>query len=196
MQIKRLKELKNTMSEKQKRKLLIGLKKLKEGVLGANNTDIVNSDNLQVNEDEFTAKIQKERNVVAKIFDTKADYDSYVNQRRGIEMTAKEFESFSNYTGAKPVQSDKYFIKYENTDQFGNNETTIIKKLKENKKFCWTAFSKTESASIEEPKTPDEAPGAEETMLNDTIRISKTITFIDEIEGANILADFLIELDL
>ena len=195
MQLHQLRELKDKMSEKQKRRLLIGLRKLKEGMLGANNTDVTNSDNLLVNEDEFTAKIPKERKSIAKIFDTKADYDSYVNQRRGLEITSKEFESFTNYSGATSVQSDKYFVKYENTDQFGNNETTIIKKLKEDGKFCWTAFTKTDPATVEEPETPNE-DGGPEVIVDDTIRISKTITFIDEIDGANILADFLIELDL
>lgn len=199
MQIQRLRELKKRMSEKQKRRLLIGLRKLKDDYTGnvGGETDIAYADNFQVNEDEFTAKIPKERKVVAKVFDTKADYDSYVNQRRGLEITVKEFESFTNYSSAKPVNADKYSVKYENTDQFSNNETTTIKKLKENGKFCWTAFTKTEPATAEkEPEQRAGDEGGSEMIVDDTVRISKTIPFIDEIEGANILSDFLIELDL
>ena len=197
------------MTEKQKRRLLIGLKSLKERYTGnvGGETDIEYADNL-VSEDEFTAAVKPERNVVAKTFDTQGDFDSYANQRRGIEMTPKEQQAviteqipkpstpstpsnqlqqpipnnnkditindpiritksitFSDDTeGAdiladfieklelqksKPTQQDKFFIKYEITDNFGKNETTIIKKLKEGNQFCWTAFSKHESAEEE-----------------------------------------------
>lgn len=181
------------MTEQQKRKLLTGLKKVKEGILGSTNTDISYADNLQVNEDEFTSKIPNERNVIAKKFETKADFNSYVNQRRGLEITAKEFDSVTNYKEAKPVQADRYFIKYETTDEFGNNDTTVIKKLKEDGKLCWTAFSKYQSSS--EEGNPQGESG-EDSVVDDTIRITKTVTFIDEIDGANALADLLLTLNI
>lgn len=206
------------MNEKQKRKLLVGLRKFKEEYTGnvGGETDISNADNLQTNENEFTGgENRPEPEAVAKTFDTKADFDSYVNQRRGIEMTPKEQQSFiteltqmptANPTaqptatrpsqpsnqpsepddedvtvadnirvtksitftedtqGAnilsqliaklglqkdRPTQRDKFFVKYESTDDFGNNDTTVIKKLKEGNMFCWTAFSKHESAEEE-----------------------------------------------
>jgi hypothetical protein len=49
----------------------------------------------------------------------------------------------------QPTQRDKFFVKYESTDDFGNNDTTVIKKLREGNMFCWTAFSKHESAEEE-----------------------------------------------
>ena len=66
--IKKAKKLKENMSEDQKRKLLVGLRRFKEEYTGnvGGETDIANADNL-VAEDEFTSAIKPERNVVAKI---------------------------------------------------------------------------------------------------------------------------------
>ena len=214
------------MSEEQKRRLLVGLRKLKEqtGNIGGT-TDIPADGNLTVAENEFTSgDHQPSAKVIAKTFDTQADYDSYVNQRRGIEMTPKELQSVSVMAEAtipqsaqqplptpkpaapqapprpqspapqqnpqpeedttsddkirvqksntfvddtqgadilanflselelsqeKPTHGDKFFLRYELTDDFGNNTTTVIKKLKEGNQFCWTAFSKYESAEEE-----------------------------------------------
>ena len=225
MNIKRLKSLKEQMSGEQKRKLLIGLRRFKEEYTGnvGGETDIANADNLQTNENEFTSgDTPTQTKVVAKTFDTNADYDSYVNQRRGIEITPKERQSlvaelatnpsaqaappqqstpsnaaaqepsedettvddkiriqksitFNDETqGAeilakflaelglsnqKPTSGDKFFMKYEVTDDFGNNTTTVIKKLKEGGQFCWTAFSKYETA--EEEGNPEGAKDEE-----------------------------------
>ena len=94
--------MRDRLSVKQKQRLLVGLRKLKEGYagmgdsgMGIDNTDIANADNLQVNEDEFTSNLRPEPKVIAKTFDTEADFDSYVNQRRGIEMTSKEMQAVS-----------------------------------------------------------------------------------------------------
>ena len=208
--------LKERMSGEQKRKLLIGLRKFKEEYTGnvGGETDIANADNLQTNENEFTSGDSRPQSkVVAKTFDTNADYDSYVNQRRGIEMTPKERQAMitelaaippqassptqttpsnsavnepsknnnettvddkiriqksttfvdetqgadilSNFlaelglSNEKPTSGDKFFVKYELTDDFGSNTTTVVKKLKEGGQFCWTAFSKYESAEEE-----------------------------------------------
>ena len=216
MNIKRLKALREQMSEEQKRKLLIGLRRFKEEYTGniGGETDITNADNLQTNENEFTSgDTPPETKVVAKTFDTNSDFDSYVNQRRGIEMTPQERQTivtelatnpptgasppaqstpsnaavhepseddettvddkiriqksitFTNETqGAeilakflaelglsnqKPTSGDRFFMRYEVTDDFGNNTTTVIKKLKEGNMFCWTAFSKYETAEEE-----------------------------------------------
>lgn len=218
------------MSEDQKRKLLVGLRKFKEGCIGGE-TDIPASGNLSVSENEFTGGDSRPQpNVIAKTFDTNADFDSYVNQCRGIEMTPKERQAlvtelasyppaqtaqpmqpaqpmqstpsntaanepseddettiddkiriqksitFINETeGAnilirflaklglsheKPTSSDKFLLKYEMTDDFGKNTTTVIKKVKEGNQFCWTAFSKYESA--EEEGQPEGAEDGEE----------------------------------
>ena len=208
--IQRFIKAKECLNEEGKKKLLRALRLYKE---------------LQdpVTED---AMDRPERNVVAKTFDTKADFDSYVNQRRGIEMTSKEQQAILNYREAKPTQRDRFFVKFETTDDFGNNDTTVIKKLKEGNQFCWTAFSKHETAeeegkpegSDEEPSLDEAAPMApaqatpttpsnvpqpppepaedEEMTVDDPIRITKTITFTDDTEGSNVLADFLQKLDL
>ena len=217
MNIKRMRELKERMNETQKRKLLGGLRKFKEEYTGnvGGETDIANADNLQTNENEFTSGDDRSRpKVIAKTFDTNADFDSYVNQRRGIEMTPKEQQAMitelaenpsaqatpsnvaanepsqdddagttvddkiriqksttfmdetqgadilSNFlaelglSNERPTGGDRFFMKYELTDDFGKNTTTVIKKLKEGGQFCWTAFSKYESA--EEEGQPEE----------------------------------------
>lgn len=218
--VKKAKKLKEQMSEEQKRKLLIGLRRFKEGGNIGGTTDIVNPDNF-VAEDEFTAATKPETNVIAKTFDTTADFDSYVNQRRGIEITPKEQQAlmtersiselapspmaakpaasskpttppaptpnepsgeedkevtvsdeiqiatsiefvdetqgadiladFINALGLQSVQPQpsRFGVKFEQTDGFGLNDTTIIKKLRKGGKFCWTAFSKHESAKDE-----------------------------------------------
>ena len=191
--LKRFIKMKESLSLEGKRKLLHALKLSK----GCNNNiaeDIVD---------------EPERNPVAKTFDTKSDFDSYVNQRRGIEMTPKEQQSILSYKRAKPTQQDKFFIKFETSDDFGNNETTVIKKLKEGNQFCWTAFSKTEQAESEAKPAPikeaippvakppvaaSEQPS--EVVVDDPIRITKSITFTNDIEGSDILADLLRKLDL
>lgn len=214
MRLEKIRELKGKLSAEQKQKLLVGLRKMREGMgnIGGE-TDIANPDNF-VAEDEFTANLRPEPKVVAKTFDTNADFDSYVNQRRGIEMTPKERQAlavvaelatapmaqpqrpqpqrpqpqtptepsddeqvvddkirvqrsrtFTDETqGAnilsnflqelglneeQPVHGDKFFLRYELTDEFGKNTTTVIKKLKEGNMFCWTAFSKFEDAEEE-----------------------------------------------
>ena len=220
------------LTEDQKRKILYSLKTMKEEYTGnvGGETDIANADNL-VAEDEFTAATKPEPNVISKTFDTEADYDSYLNQHRGIEIISKEFQSVQNYREAKPTKIDRFQIRYETTDDFGNNDTTVIKKLKEgDRQFCWTAFSKHESAEEEgKPSEPDkggsendkeELPDLKEAApipptpsitskssnqpekpddnvtVGDEIRITKSITFTDETQGANTLADFLMKLEI
>lgn len=240
MQVQKLRELKGKMTDEQKRRLLVGLRKFKEcggtGNVGGE-TDIVNPDSM-VAEDEFTAATKPEPKVVAKTFDTDADFDSYIQQRRGIEMTPKEQQAILNWRDAKPTQRDKFMVKYETTDEFGQNDTTVIKKLRDpdSGQFCWTAFSKHESAEDEgkpedekggeemggeeekglpglkelaaTPSTPSQPSGAppehtpsepdddDEVTVGDKIRISKSITFADETQGADILANFIQALDI
>jgi hypothetical protein len=193
----KLKECLNPEQKKKMGKLLQYFKTLaKEEVTGnvGGETDIANPDNF-VSEDE----VNMERNVVAKTFDTQADFDSYVNQHRGIEMTPKEQQAILGYKNAKPTQQDKFFVKYENTDEFGTNDTTVIKKMKEGNQFVWTAFAKHESA--EEEGKPEGAEAVDEQegedlTVNDEIRIMKTITFTSDVDGANVLGDFLRKLDI
>lgn len=214
--IRNIIKLKESMTEAQKLRLLTSLKHLKEEFTGnvGGETDIANADNL-VSEDVPDSPTQ---NVVAKTFDTKSDFDSYVNQHRGIQMTSKEVQAVVGFRNAKPTQQDRFFVKYESTDDFGSNNTTVVKKLKEGNQFCWTAFSKNEQANDEgqpegaeqAPEQPNQKPiqkpaekpvaeqeeSQDELTVNDPIRITKSITFVNDVEGARILGDFLRKLDL
>jgi hypothetical protein len=177
-------------TEAQKRKLLVGLRKLKEGYAGGGNTDITNADNL-VAELEATS----ERPAVAKQFETDGDFDSYVNQHRGVEFTPMEQQAVLGFQKAKPSQQDKFFVKYENSDDFGTNQTVVIKKLKEGNQFCWTAFAT--YSKPDQQETPENgAQGGQQATVNDKIRIVKTITFDHDSEGANLLGDLLRGLEL
>lgn len=196
--IKNIKKLKESMSKEQKKRLLLALKNIREEYTGniGGETDIQNADCLVSEEDQET-------NIIAKTFDTKADFDSYVNQFRGIQMTPKEQQSIIGYKNSKPVAQDKFFVKYETSDNFGNNNTTVIKKLREGSQFCWTALSKNEPADSNPEKSlnkgeiesDNQSKNSGVTVL-DTIRITKTITFVDDIDGANILGDFLRKLEV
>src|ERR1035437_9633191 len=107
--LKHFMKMKEQMTDEQKRRLLVGLRKLREqdGNIGGT-TDIVNADNLQVSENEFTSgDSQPVSKVIAKTFDTEADFDSYVNQRRGIEMTPKELQSVSVMAEAAVPQQNQ-----------------------------------------------------------------------------------------
>ena len=182
---------KKKMSEEQKRRLLVGLRKLKEGYAGGGNTDITNADNLVAEMDTDT-----ERNVVAKTFGASGDFNTYVNRHRGIQMTPKEQQAILGFQKAKPNQHDQFFTKYESTDQFGTNQTVVIKKLKDGNQFCWTAFASYSKADDEdEPEEPTQ-PGGKAPAEEDNIRITKTISFSNDDEGSNILGDLLRGLEL
>ena len=212
--------IKESLSLEGKQKLLKALKLVKE--------DIVTT---------------TERNVIAKEFNVEGDFDAYVNRHRGIEMTPKEQQAILGYR-QKPTQSDQFLVQYEKTDDWGNNSTTVIKKLREGTQFCWVAFSKNENDSVEEkpeaapepspkgggdempmqealptpskPSTPSGAkptptakptpkpapakaatpeptamPAAPAEEPTPSVRIVKTITFTDDIKGADILSDLL-----
>ena len=122
----------------------------------------------------------------------------------------QEKQAITNYQKAAPSELTDYYVKYESTDDFSNNNTTIIKKLKEGSQYCWTAFSKNESSSdrntavkeAEEPPTqptpqnnnPPETP--EESDNKNTIEITKSLPFTSETDGSKILSEFLIKLDI
>jgi hypothetical protein len=189
--------MKESMTIEQKRKLLIGLRNLREQYTGnvGGETDIEADGNMLVSEEEG-------KNVVAKTFDTNGDFDSYVAQNRGIEITGKEQQAILGFKDLKPTQQTKFFIKYESADEFGNNTTLVIKKQREGNQFCWTAFSKNESAQ-EKPEpvgamAEQDATGmdTDDMTVEDPIRISKSITFSDDMAGSEILGDFLRQLDL
>lgn len=193
-------KMRESLSIEGKRKLLYGMKLYKKSIVKFGN----------ITEDVMD---HPERNSIAKTFDTKADFDTYTNQRRGIEMTDKEQQSIIGYTNTTPTQQNKFTVKYETTDDFGNNTTTVIKKLKDGDKFCWISFSRHESTddkndnikedtSNKQISTPQRStnqvkpPTNSEITVDDLIRITKSITFIDDVDGSNILSDFLRKLNI
>ncbi len=191
------------LTSEQRRKILISLKSLKEEYTGniGGETDIANADNLMAEDNAVVG----EKNIVAKTFDAQGDFDTYVNQHRGIEMTSKEQQSILGYKKTKPNQQDKFFVKYETSDTFGNNATTVIKKLKEGNQFCYTAFAKTQNSNDNQgSKLKELAPAniqaqskKQDTVTqNNPIRITKTITFADDSTGSELLSDFLLTLDV
>ena len=144
--LSRLLEIKHKLTAEQKRRISNILTEF-AGNLGGT-TDISNADNPLVNENEFTGtgnSMSTEPNTITKTFETEADFDSYIRQRRGIQITSKELQSIQHYRKASPTKVTPFYIQYETSDDFGNNTTTIIKKLKEGGGFCWTAFAKYES---------------------------------------------------
>lgn len=216
-------KVKERMTEAQKQRLLTVLRTLKEEYTGnvGGETDIRNADNMMVAEDEFTAREKPEANVIAQTYDTEADFDSYVRIRRGIEMTPKELEAIANFTETRPVKQDRFSVEFRTTDDFGNNDRTIIKKLLQDGKPTWVAFSTHENAEEEgkpndqkaEESSGEEENGGEEPELpplkeavppqpedntfevKDPIRVTKSITFQGD-DGADVLTDFLQKLDI
>jgi hypothetical protein len=194
--IKHLSELKNSLSIEGKKKLIVGLKRWRE-------------------------KIAKEN----------GDFNQYVTRNRGIQFTSKEMDSISNFKSkVTPTFHDKFSVKFETTDDFGNNTTCVIKKHLQGNQFVFTAYTKHDksrpdpkpeqkpeqkppqrpmSAPVKkmptQPKStpsplpkgnPMPSPLKEANNMGDKIEVTKTITFQNDMEGSNILADFLRKIDL
>lgn len=189
-QMDKIRRLNGKLTIENRKKLILGLKKIfaEHGNIGGE-TDIVNSDNLMVSENSEDLK-----KVISKTFDTEGDFDNYVKQHRGIEITDMEQQSVINHKKETPTNANKFFIEYNTTDQFGNNVTAIIKKLKEGNLFCWTAFVSTKNATEEVPDNTQETDNKMKT--SDTIRIIKSNTFSSDSEGAVILSAFINNLEL
>jgi len=167
-------------------------------------------------------------NPIAKEFTAKGNYDQYVSRFVGQPLSMKELESVNNYSEvkSKPLQKTKppgstnpeeeavREIKYETSDQFNNNTTTTIKKLREGSamQYSYTAFTKYRQTKPEpdaqappEGGAPEGAPGEPapgqppaqgETPEGDEVIVAKSVSFADDIGGSKILADFLRKLDL
>lgn len=230
----RLNELKSSLSTEQKKKLILGLQKLKSS-MSENDTTLSPQEPMYLSE-EYP---NKERSVVSKTFPVDGDFDPYVNQNRGIQFAPKEADAIRNFRKVStPTMQTPFMVKFESTDDFGNNTTTVIKKYKQGNQFVFTAFTKHDNSNIEaepkpeanpqsnpvQPKTPNlqgqhpklqnvsgkmnpmsakpSQPSqpplkeADENAISKKIIVTKTITFSDEINGSNILSDFLRKLDL
>lgn len=131
-------------------------------------------------------------NPVSKSFTQKGEYDTFVNRFIGSPFQSKEIDSVNNYKKQLPSKKTSNEIKYETNDQFNNNVKTIIKKLKENNKFVYTAFQQYSSTT----KNDVQPDNNESDIMEEEIIITKSIPFVDEIEGGKILFDFIQKLDI
>lgn len=130
----------------------------------------------------------QDKNPVAKKFTVNEEYDTYVKKFTGIEFRQKEIEAVRNYK-EKPSENTKFLVKYESSDSYGNNTTTVIKKLKDGSKLCFTAFEKSSQSD-------KQGNGGE--PAKETVTVIRSIAFdpVNEIESARILADFLLSIEI
>jgi hypothetical protein len=129
-----------------------------------------------------------ERNPIAKTFNQKGNFEEYIQQFSGLEMKPKELEAVSNHVNSKPTKMDKFFVRYESSDDFSNSTTTVIKKLREGNDLVFTVFqTSTQQAGPE--SNPQPSAGSD-------IIVNKSVAFRNEIDGGNILADLLQKLEV
>lgn len=222
----RINEIKSSLTHEQKKKLIVGLKKLRNKT-SSENIVLSPQEPMWVSEDNN----QSDRDVIAKTFNVQGDFDPYVNKNRGIQFSSKENDTIANYTDdVTPTAQDQFMIRYETTDDFGNNTTTVVKKYRQGNQFVFAAFThhdnSIEKPESEEPKShpptnnaikipqPQKQPNVNAGKVNKQpqssipqikegnediskdIIVTKTIPFSDEIQGADILSDFLRKLNL
>jgi hypothetical protein len=126
-------------------------------------------------------------NPIAKRFVQKGkEFEQYIQMFSGLEIKPKEMESINNYSSAKPTKVDKFSIRYESADEFGNSTITVIKKLREGNDLVFTAF---ESHTAQVDDTQQNAGQSD-------VVVSKSRAFKDEINGGRILADLLQKLEI
>ena len=157
-------------------------------------------------------------NPIAKEFTKSAVYDEYIQKFVGLPFSQKELETIGNYTDVKASKIDKNQIRYESSDQFNNNTTTTIKKLREGSQFSYTAFTKytltkpeekepaAEPAQPDQPPQPGQPPQPSQPPQPPVVQpvgpqpedvvVAKSTSFTDDITGSKVLADFLRKLDL
>lgn len=132
---------------------------------------------------------QTEENPIAKTFKQQGNFEEYVGKFSGLELKPKEMESITNYSNAKPTKIDKFLIRYESSDEFNNNTITVIKKLREGTDLVFTVFQSSTQQGGDEPQ------GEKSTGENEII-VTKSRSFVNDIEGGKILGDLLQKLDV
>ena len=94
-------------------------------------------------------------NPIAKEFHVKDDFEVYVKKFIGQPFSPKELEAVNTFKEVKPSRVERTEIWYENTDDFQNSTTTVIKKMKDGTQFSFNAFTKhTTTQPEEEPEQP------------------------------------------
>ena len=140
---------------------------------------------------------EPKRNVISSTKTLHGDYDKTLTMYRGIQFTPKEAQAIQNFTDAKPTKLDRFFVKYDKADDFGNNTDITVKKLQEGGKFIYVAFVKSRSGEEEMPEEPAAGPegGAPppQEPNEEEIKIIKS-TPIDDQEGSEILTNFLMDI--
>jgi hypothetical protein len=163
-------------------------------------------------EDDSTQEV----NPIAKTFTIKDNFDQFVKKHIGQPILPKELEALDNFQDVKPTKIERTQVTYETSDAFGNNTSTIIKKMKDSGQFSFNAFQKTTKVEKKEPEdeappespepesngpgapAPEPAPEVEQnpTSDKDDIMITKSTLFTDDIKGGALFVDFLKKLDL
>ena len=138
---------------------------------------------------------EESTNPIAKTFVQKnVKFEDYIGKFVGVPFQPKELEAITHYEEQKPTKTTAVDVRYETTNSFGQNTTTLIKKLREGNQFSFTAFQK-----FSQPNQPEQTPdaaGGEEAPAQDEVTVNKSISYDDEIKGAAILIDFLNKLDI
>jgi hypothetical protein len=158
-------------------------------------------------EDEATPE------VVASSKTLHGDFDQTLKMYRGFELTPKENQAIQNFDGAEPAVHDKFKVQYSKSDDFTNNSTIVIKKLRQpDGKYVYTALVKVRGGGDEpeptteppagsappqepaQPSTQAQPPQPQQQMREggsgDEIKIIKSIP-IDDSEGSEILTNFI-----
>lgn len=213
--LKKLIAAKDSLSPLGKLKLLKLLLLIKEGELKVG----------KAAEGSLTEDEVGERNPIAKVEKTSGELESYAAQRPRIEFTDKELQSIIGFKDqAQPTQQDKFVVKYQTSDPDGANITTIVQKEREGQVFNFVAYGKKENSnnqglpgdapepaddggddtgddeggmpdlgSLKENEDPNQP---QEITADEDIVITKSITFSDDTQSADVLSDFLRALEL
>jgi len=152
-------------------------------------------------------------NVIASTKTAHGDFDQTLKMYRGFELTPKENQAIQSFDEVEPTAHDKFKVQYSKSDDYTNNSTIVVKKLKEpNGQFVYTALIKVRAGEDQPEEPPAEEPqsGAppqtgtpptqpqpqqpQQPMMEqgggDEIKIIKSIP-IDDKEGSEILTNFL-----
>lgn len=152
--------------------------------------------------------------VVASSKTLHGDFDQTLKMYRGFELTPKENQAIQNFDGAEPAVHDKFKVQYSKSDDFTNNSTIVIKKLRQpDGKYVYTALVKVRGGGDEPEPTAEPPAGSappqepaqagaqaqpqppqqqvrEQGGSGDEIKIIKSIP-IDDSEGSEILTNFI-----
>ena len=142
---------------------------------------------------------EEEVNPISKQFTVKDDYEKYIKRYIGQPFANKELEAINNFKEQKPNKLTRIDVRYETADEFNNNTTTVIKKMRDSGEFSFNAFTKhKKSQTDDETDIPvsDDEQNDEQNNDQEDIIVTKSTLFKDEIEGGNILSEFLKKLDL